>query len=236
MSSSAGDVARPYEGITQLAGIVVFDKPLGGTAQEVVDLARRSLNHCDGAGMQLLERHGLSARVSTDTRSSQFDALQDDLDDGPCVECLRTGAFHDLEPVTSDERWPSFAPSARRVGLVACLALPLIAGGDLIGTLNLYAWPLGGFAGWDREHCKTFAQHASLSLASAQAYARTQVLIADLRARLALPDDIIDQAYGVLMARGNTGLDEARTRLAARAAAERCALDVAAQSVLDSMR
>jgi GAF domain-containing protein len=130
------------------------------------------LDFCDGVGMQLVDRNGLSARVFTDTRSSQLDALQDRLDDGPCVEALRTGELYDLEPVTSDERWPSFGPSARQAGLIACLALPLIARGELIGVLNLYAWPVGGFAVWDRQHCRVFARQASIFLASAQVYAR----------------------------------------------------------------
>lgn len=228
-------MARDGNGLTRLAEILVFDKPLDGTAQDVADLARSSLDHCDGVGMQLVDRNGLGARVFTDTRSSRLDALQDELDDGPCVECLRTGELYDLEPVTSDERWPSFGPSARAAGLIACLALPLIADGRLIGTLNLYAWPVGGFPGWDRPHCATFARHASVSLASAQAYAHTQVVIAELEEQVALPDDIVEQAHGALMALENKNLDDAVVRLSELADAQRCTLDVAAQSVLESI-
>jgi GAF domain-containing protein len=223
------------EGVAQLSEILVFDKPLGATAQDVVDLARSSLDQCDGVGMQLLDGDGLGARATTDTRSLELDALQDELDDGPCVECLRTGVLHDLEPVTSDERWPTFAPSARDAGLIACLALPLITEGELIGVLNLYAWPVGGFAGWDREHCTRFALHASVSLASAQAYARTQVLIAQLQAQLGADDDLIDRAHGVLMELEDTSLEGANTRLSEIADARRCTLDAAAHSVLDSV-
>jgi GAF domain-containing protein len=228
-------MAGDGNGLTRLAEILVFDKPLDGTAQDVVELARSSLDHCDGVGMQLVDRNGLSARVFTDTRSSRLDALQDELDNGPCVECLRTGELYDLEPVTSDERWPTFAPSARAAGLIACLALPLIARGELIGVMNLYAWPIGGFPGWDRPRCTTFARHASVSLASAQAYAKTQVLIADLEEQVALPDDVVEQAHGALMALENTSLDAAITRLSELADAQRCTLDVAAQSVLDAI-
>jgi GAF domain-containing protein len=222
-------------GLAQLSEILVFDKSLDGTAQFVADLARSSLEQCDGVGMQLVDRNGLGARVFSDARSSELDLLQDRLDDGPCVECLRTGESHFLEPVTSDERWPSFGPSARRVGLTACLALPLIARGRVIGALNLYAWPVGGFVGWNRQHCSTFAEHASISLASAQAYVRTQLLIAELRARVALPDDIVQQAHGVLMVSEHTSLEGAIARLSEMADAERCSLDVAAQSLLESL-
>jgi GAF domain-containing protein len=178
-------VAEDTEGLARLSELLVFEKPLGGTAQDVVDLARDSLGQCDGVGIQVLGDEGAGARATTDSRSFDLDTLQDQLDNGPCVESLRDGEPHDLEPVTSDERWPSFAPSARRIGLIACAALPLVAHGELIGVLNLYAWPRVGFAGWDRERCGTFARRASHVLASAQAYARTQALIANLEAELA---------------------------------------------------
>jgi GAF domain-containing protein len=173
------------EGIARLSEIFVFEKPLGGTAQDVVDLARNSLSQCDGAGIQVLEGGSVGAHATTDARSFDLDNLQDELDDGPCVESLRDGERHDLEPVTSDERWPSFAPPARRAGLVACCALPLAAHGEFIGVLNLYAWPAVGFAGWDRRQCGTFAYRASNLLSSARTYGRRQALIAQLEARLA---------------------------------------------------
>jgi GAF domain-containing protein len=222
-------------GISELSRILVFSKSLGGTAQDVADLARSSLSQCDGVGMQLVDRDGLSTHVFTDTRSSDFDTLQEELDDGPCVQCLRTGEWHDLEPVTSDERWPSFGPSSRQVGLIACLALPLIAQDELIGTMNLYAWPINGFAGWNRRHCDAFAKQASISLASAQAYARTKVLIAELEQRIALVDDIIHQAHGVIMQIEGTNLDGATALLSEVAEAQGSTLDSAAQSVLDSL-
>jgi GAF domain-containing protein len=172
-------------GLAQLSKILVFQKPLGGTAQDVVDLARGSLAQCDGVGIQVLGDDGVATRATTDSRSFDLDVLQDQLDDGPCVESLRDGERHDLEPVTADERWPLFAPSARRSGLIACVALPLAAHGEVIGVLNLYAWPAVGFAGWDRRQCGSFAGRASQVLASAQAYERAQDLIAKLEAQLA---------------------------------------------------
>lgn len=172
-------------GLARLSELLVFEKPLVGTAQDIVDLARTSLSRCDGVGIQVLERGAVDTRATTDPRSFELDTLQDELDEGPCVASLRDGARHDLDPVTSDERWPGFAPLARRTGLVACAAFPLIAYNELMGVLNLYAWPTGGFAGWDRAQCGTFARRASHVLVSARAYARTQVLIADLEARLA---------------------------------------------------
>jgi hypothetical protein len=65
------------------------------------------------------------------------------------------------------------------------VALPLVAHGEHIGVLNLYAWPAVGFAGWDRRQCGTFVYRASNVLSSARAYERRQVLIANLEARLA---------------------------------------------------
>jgi GAF domain-containing protein len=222
-------------GLAELSEILVFGKSLDSTAQDVADLACSSLVRCDGAGMHLVDRNGLSTRVSTDTRSSHFDALQEELDDGPCVASLRSGELRDFEPVTSDERWPSFGPAGRRAGLIACLALPLIAEGERIGVLNLYAWANGGFAGWNRQHCSTFAAHASVSLASAQAYARAQVLITELEERLLIADDVVHQAHGVIMQIEGTNLEGATARLSEIAEAQGSTIDSAAQSVLDSL-
>jgi GAF domain-containing protein len=221
--------------ITELSEMRVFDKPLDGTAQAVVDLARRSLDHCDGVGVRLLDRNGVTARVFTDARSSRFDALQDELDDGPCIECVRTRTLCDLRPVTPDANRPNFAHSAREAGLISCLGVPLMVDGNVIGALNLYAWPVGDFGGWDRQHCTDFAEQASISLANAQAYARTQVVIVELEAELAASDDRVHQAHGVLMALWDTTLDGAIRRLSELADAQNSTLDRAAQSVLDSL-
>jgi GAF domain-containing protein len=185
--------------------------------------------------MQLVDPSGLIVRVSTDPRSSHLDTLQDELDNGPCVQCLRTGASYELEPVTSDERWPEFAPPARRAGLIACLALPLFARGLLTGVLNLYAWPLGGFAGWDRSRCRIFARYAANLLANAQAHALMQERIRELQAAVAAADDVVQRAYGALMARGIATFDDAKARLSELASAEHISLEEAAQSVVDSI-
>jgi hypothetical protein len=85
------------EGLAHLSEILVFEQPLGGTAQDVVDLARDSLGQCDGVGIQVLAVDGVGARATTDARSLDLDTLQDELDDGPCVESLRDGLRHDLQ-------------------------------------------------------------------------------------------------------------------------------------------
>lgn len=235
MISSPSEARWGREGISELAEILVYQKTLDGTAHDVIELARSSLENCDGVGVQLVDRNGLTARVFTDSRSSELDAMQERLDEGPCVDCLRTGEVRDMEPVTSDERWPVFAPSAREAGLMACLALPLTSQDVLLGVLNLYAWPMRGFAGWDRPHCSEFAEHASVSLANAQAYARSQVIITQLEAALAVPDDIVEQAHGVLMAREHATLEKAEARLSDLAGAHGGSLERAAQAVLDSL-
>jgi hypothetical protein len=79
----------------------------------------------------------------------------------------------------------------------------------LIGVLNLYDWPDGMFGGWNGPNCDAFAAHAFIALASAQTYARNQNRIGELKARLPSPDDVVDQAHGVLMARESATLAEA---------------------------
>ena len=161
-------------------------QPLGGTAQDVVDLARTSLDQCDGVGIQVLEDDRVGVRATTDRPQLRSRHPPGRARRRPVrrVRCATASAMTSSPSrPTSDGR--GLRPPARRAGLIACWPCPLVAHDELIGVLNLYAWPAVGFAGWDRRQCGIFAHRASNLLASARVYARTQVLIAKLEGRLA---------------------------------------------------
>jgi GAF domain-containing protein len=205
-------------GLAGLAAMRLADASLEDIALTVAGLAR-SLQSCDGAGLRLVGTRGLDPSAFTDSRSQDLDELQQRLDDGPCHQCLRTGARHDLDPATPSTTWPSFTPVARSRGLVACAALPLRSPADLIGVLNLYSWRHTSFNGWDHDECAIFARHAGTGLTNAQSLARSAQSIDDLQRELATHDDAYAEACGVLMERHHQTLSAAQAQLAAAATA-----------------
>jgi GAF domain-containing protein len=234
-SSTQDEVTDPPAGVVALSRILVFTQPLIETLRDVARLARASLQACDGAGVQLIARNGLGPTASTDSRSHDLDTLQDELGEGPCYECLYTGQSRVFGPATPHDRWHRFARDATQQGLIGCLALPLDAGDEFIGVLNLYAWPTTPFLGWDRDNCDAFANQASIGLANAQAYSRIQGIIAELQADLNAPDDVVHQACGVLMARERERPDQAQARLSRFARIQRRSIQEAAQSIIESL-
>ena len=113
---------------------------------DVVDLLTELTERCAdlldvaSAGFLLadpLQRLHLLAATSEQTREVELFQLQ--AEQGPCVECYRTG-----EPVlvpdvrTQIERWPQFVPTALEAGFEAVHAVPMRAAGAVLGALGLF--------------------------------------------------------------------------------------------------
>jgi GAF domain/ANTAR domain len=108
----------------------------------LTDLTERCADLLDvaSAGFLLadpLQNLHLLAATSEHTREVELFQLQ--AEEGPCVECYRTG-----QPVlvpdmrTEVERWPQFAPTALEAGFAAVHAVPMRAAGAVLGALGLF--------------------------------------------------------------------------------------------------
>jgi hypothetical protein len=88
------------------------------------------------------------------------------------------------------------------------LSVPLVVSGDGIGALNLYSREHAGFSAADVALAATFASYASVALANARVYWRTQRLADQLEEALSTRG-VIEQAKGVIIARQGCSADEA---------------------------
>src|SRR5271156_4158650 len=77
----------------------------------------------------------------TDPVAANVDAVQYELDTGPCLHAMRAGQVVYIEDTAEKARWPEFERRAAAQGIRSCLALPLPlqSPGPRIGALNLYA-------------------------------------------------------------------------------------------------
>src|SRR5579859_2784995 len=106
------------------------------------DLTGRCVDLLDvsAAGLMLADPRGrLRVVASSSEQARMVEVLEIQNDEGPCLECHRTGSPVLVEDLAaSRERWPRFADQALRIGFGSAFALPMRLRDEAIGALNLF--------------------------------------------------------------------------------------------------
>ena len=85
--------------------------------------------------------------------------------DGPCLDCLRTGAVvGERDLTTAHDIWPDFAPECLQAGFRSVLALPIRLRGETIGALNLFRADKGGVNDADIRSGQALADIAAIAI------------------------------------------------------------------------
>jgi GAF domain-containing protein len=167
-------------------------------------------------------------------RARQMDAVQYEVDDGPCLSALRRGVLVAVDDIASDGRWPAFARRATQQGVGASLSVPMMVDGAAVGALNLYA-PVGGsLSPADRDRAARFADQAAGAVALALRLADREEQNRHLEAALG-SRSVIDQAIGAVMARAGVDAATAFEVLQQRSQHSNVKLRDVARSVLDEV-
>jgi GAF domain-containing protein len=196
------------ETILSLASVAPGEDSFDNTLQQVVDLACTGVAGCSMAGITLLGPAGPTTAVATSEVAANVDAIQYRVNSGPCLDAYRRQAINRIDSTDTDERWPEFSRGAARAGVHAVLSYPLVVAGDGIGALNLYAATESAFDEHAERAGAVFATHASITLANARAFWRTEEVRRNLEEALATRG-VIDQAKGILMKTEGYTADEA---------------------------
>ncbi|WP_030665533.1 GAF and ANTAR domain-containing protein [Streptomyces cellulosae] len=115
-----------------------------GAHFDPIDLFTRLSAHCtgllavDAVGVMMADARGtLRAMTASADDLGRLDVFQVQQEQGPSVDCFRTG-----EPVTADDlregvRWPDYTAHALEAGYVSVHVLPLRLDGQAIGAVSL---------------------------------------------------------------------------------------------------
>jgi GAF domain-containing protein len=200
MRPAVADPRNSDESLVKLAGILVSEQSLENALRQVLHLACASLPGGDEGGVTLLEREGPRTAAATSDLALQVDTSQYDSEtSGPCLEAYRRQEIVRIDSTASDPRWPEFTNTAAANGIKSTLSLPLVVGGDGLGALNLYSRQENGFSAADEALGTTFASYASVTMANARVYWRTQRLAGQLQEALSTRG-VIEQAKGIVIA------------------------------------
>lgn len=198
------------------------------TTQVLYDLSD-SVNDVLGAtaaGVAVLDDEDrLRFVTATDGAAGEAEHVQERLQNGPCVESVRTNEPMAVEDVRScRERWPEYAHAVEEIGFRGVLGIPLVLGDRRVGSLDVYSTEPRV---WDDEAidaAQVLADIGASYLLNASELAEAQRTAEQLQTAL---DSriVIEQAKGVLAERLGVSTDEAFQRI--RASARRQSTKVA---------
>lgn len=138
------------------------------TFQRVVDRALEVVPGCDHCGLHLRKRRGKAESVAaTDEIAAEADRLQDELQNGPCVDAAFQDENFVVHDLLTEKRWPAWAEAAAALGIRSSMSIRLTANDATIGALNLYSDQPGSFDG-DQDIAMIFASHAAAAMANAR--------------------------------------------------------------------
>lgn len=182
----------------------------------VTSLAHTTLVGTTGAGVTLVDDRGRrTSAASSDARVARADALQYELDEGPCMTAYRERMVVRVDDVAHDQRWPRWARAVEALGGVSsALSAPMVAGEVCLGAIKVYGSGVGSYDE-DSEHVLSmFAAQAAILLANMQSLDRARELSAHLKEALR-SRDVISTAKGVIIAREAVDGETAFARLTA---------------------
>lgn len=183
---------------------------------DVVDFLQMLAHRCvqlldvDAAGLMLADQYGRLRVVASSTeRARLVELFQLQNDEGPCLECYRSGAPVDHAALpTAAGRWPRFAPAAGEAGFAAVQALPMRLRDEVIGAMNLFRETPGSLDEASRRVGQALVDVATIGLLHERNFRHRETLAEQLQA--ALNSRVtIEQAKGVLAERLGVGMDEA---------------------------
>jgi transcriptional regulator with GAF, ATPase, and Fis domain len=201
------------ETFIELADTMVAEFDVIDFLHMLTDRSVQLLN-ASAAGVLLADPRGkLRVAAASSEAAGLVELFQLQNDEGPCLECFRTGRAVAATDLTSpNQRWPRFAAAAAQVGFTAVEALPMRLRDQVIGALNLFRAEPGPFEAADLRIGQALADVATIGLLHERNVRRRDTVAEQLQSALN-SRVIIEQAKGKLAERLNIDMDRAFTML-----------------------
>jgi GAF domain-containing protein len=185
------------------------------------------------AGLLLTDAQGTLQVVAASTeRTRLLELFQLQTDQGPCVDCFRTGQPVSVADLPAAGRWPRFTAAAAEVGFAAVHAVPMRLRKEVIGALNFFGTHPGALDEGRLRMGQALADVATIGLLQQRAIHRRDVLTEQLQT--ALNSRVtIEQAKGVLAERWQVDMDRAFDLLRSHSRNHNRRLSELAQAIVD---
>ena len=186
---------------------------------DVVDFLSVLTERCEqllgvsAAGLLLTDGQGtLKVVAASSERTRLLELFQLQTDQGPCLDCFRTGQPVSVDDLPAAGKWPLFTAAAADVGFAAVHALPMRLRTDVIGALNFFDAAPGPLSTDKLRIGQALADVATIGLLQQRAIHSRDMVTEQLQTALN-SRVLIEQAKGVVAERLQLDMVEAFTLL-----------------------
>lgn len=207
---------------------------------DVIDVLTMLSHRCvevidvDAAGVMLSSPGGELQFIASSSESMRvLELLQIQVDEGPCVDCFKSGlAIINHSLTDPDQRWPYFSPRALAQGFHSVHCLPMRLRGRTIGALNFFRTSQGPLDENDVNLAQGLADVATIAILQHRTSLDARTLNFQLNNALN-SRIIIEQAKGKVSQATNSDMDHAFDRLRTHARNHNMGLTAVAALVVD---
>ncbi|HEX7168955.1 MAG TPA: GAF and ANTAR domain-containing protein [Acidimicrobiales bacterium] len=181
---------------------------------DVVDLLTVLADRCvevldvDAAGLMLAAPDGhLRVMASSSEAMRMLELFELQAQEGPCLDCHRTGVAVVSEDLVSGLPWPRFCAVTVAAGYRSVHAVPMRLRGTVIGALNLFRAAPGVLPDADAAIAQAFADVATIAILQHRAALEAQVINEQLTNALN-SRVVLEQAKGMVAERLNLDMEQ----------------------------
>jgi len=225
---SQADVSAVF---ARMSGLLLSQQTTETVLRLITALIVETVPGAGHAGVTLIEPMGKRSAAATDETAGQADALQYELEEGPCLAAWASRVPQRVDDTATDQRWPRWGGAVQHLGLRSAMSAPLIVGDQSLGAIKAYADEPDAFDAYAERVLVLCATQSAILVANIQSYESARRTSEQLKEALH-SRDVIGQAKGILIATRHVDEEEAFALLAATSQRQNRKLHVVAREVV----
>lgn len=168
-------------------------------AEQIAQLAARTVPTAATCAITLSVADRALTVATADPLGRLLDEQQYDIDEGPCLEAIRTRVIVSVGDLAIDTRWDGYPARALAHGIASVYSSPLLVGEQCLGALNVYARTPYAFTAQDVETIAALSRLTTAGFAGALRGSQDLTLADHLLAALLNSRQVIDHAIGIII-------------------------------------
>ncbi len=167
------------------------------TMHRIAERAVQVLPGGDHSAISLRRRrHHVQSVAATSTLAQECDALQYELEEGPCLEAVWDSGAQLTQDTSAEARWPRWTPRVAERGIGSVLSVQLATSTETLGALTLYAGSTHAFDSNAVDLAVIYALHAANAMSSALLVEGLQMAVQS-RHLIGIAQGILMQNYSI---------------------------------------